>query len=432
MTLRRRPIRRWSSPRPRPMSRRGLLGALPLGAAGIAGLVACEPGARERATPSPTAPPSPVDPTPTLLGEQAAVVEPGTLRLPLEMTVMIVVDPGWTAAPQQLDGIFLGHTRDGDALRFTAADQAGTLLWSARRPPGCEAAVLTRDASTRTVAVLPDLTADGGTTLTGYRLRGAERLWGPLAVPGPPVGPGLLVAAADGTGRAALDAGTGETLLAEAGLQGDRLLAEHHGTVLCTDGDELVALAGASLRDSVTGPDVAAVAERWRITLPAGIDAASAEITGPIDPITSHAVLRGADGTGALLDLRDGRILAEGVTAAAHDHALDVTVVVSGRTVRGLAADGTDAWQHEDPESVVLISAGERLAYAQRPEEGTLLVLDTSQGQLVNPYDVDLEGPLAVPELFSADAATSVYVEDTRYLVTTALDEDYGLRDETS
>ena len=77
----------------------------------------------------------------------------------------------------------------------------------------------------------------------------------------------------------------------------------------------------------------------------------------------------------------------------------------------------------------MLIAAGERLAYAQRPEEGTLVVLDTSQGQMVNPYDVDLEGPLAVPELFSADAATSVHVEDTRYLVTTTLDEGYGMRE---
>ena len=77
----------------------------------------------------------------------------------------------------------------------------------------------------------------------------------------------------------------------------------------------------------------------------------------------------------------------------------------------------------------MLLSAGERLAYAQRPKEGTLVVLDTSQGLLVNPFDADRSGPLAVPELFSADAATSVRIEQTRYLVTTTLDEAYGLRD---
>ncbi|HLQ80688.1 MAG TPA: hypothetical protein VK122_06300 [Brachybacterium sp.] len=77
----------------------------------------------------------------------------------------------------------------------------------------------------------------------------------------------------------------------------------------------------------------------------------------------------------------------------------------------------------------MLITTGERLAYAQRPEQGTLVVLDTAQGRMVDPYDVDLEGPPAVSELFSADAATSVYVEGVRYLVATTLDEGYGLRD---
>ena len=407
-----------SAPTVRP-SRRGLLRALGLGTAGLgaAALAACTPEAPEDAPTSADTPPAPVDPTPTLLGEQATVVDPTTLRLPLEMLVMIVVEPGWTAAPQQLDGIFLGHRRDGEAVRFTAVDQDGTALWTARRLLGCEAAVLTRDDSARAVAVLTDRTADGATTLTGYRLRGAEQLWGPVAVTGPPVGPGLLVAAADGSGRAVLDAGTGETVLVEADLAGGRLLAEHLGTVLLVDGEELVA------RDAPSGT------ERWRIPIPEGLDPASLEVAGRIDPTTSHAVLVGPDGTGALLDLAGGQVLADGITAAAHDHAMDTTVVTAGRTVRGLAADGTETWRHEDPEQLVLITAGERLAYAQRPEEGTLVVLDTSQGQMVNPYDVDLEGPLAVPELFSADAATSVHVEDTRYLVTTTLDEGYGMRD---
>ena len=115
--------------------------------------------------------------------------------------------------------------------------------------------------------------------------------------------------------------------------------------------------------------------------------------------------------------------------AAAHDHGLDVTVVADGATVRGLDQDGEERWRHRDPEQLAFLTAGERLAYAQRPEEGTLVALDTSQGLLVNPFDADLTGPLAVPELFSADAATSVYVETTRYLVTTTLDEAYGLRD---
>jgi hypothetical protein len=402
--------------RSHPVTRRALLRTLPLGVgAGVGALAlsACDPSSP---VVEPAPPPALVDPTPTPLGEQAPLVDPDTLRLPLEMLVMIVVEPGWTAPPQQLDGVFLGHAPDGDALRFTAVDQDGTALWTARRPLGGESAALTRDSSARTVAVLADRTEAGETTLTGYRLRDAEQLWGPVPVPGPIVGPGLLVAAPDGSGRAVLDADTGETLLAETELDGGRLLAEHLGVVLHTDGAELVG------RDGGSG------AERWRLPLPEPLDPATAAVAGRIDTTTGLAVLVDADGAGILLDLPGGRLVAEDVTAAAHDHAMDTTVVVSGRLVRGLAADGAETWRHEDPEPLALHSAGERLAYAQRPEEGTLVVLDTAQGRLVTPYDVDRDGPLAVPELFSAEAGAAVRVESTRYLVTTALDEAYGLR----
>lgn len=409
-----------SSTRPVTVTRRGLLRALPVGATGAVGLgvlAACEPDAPETTPTGSDAPAAPVDPTPALLDEQAPLVDPETLRLPLEMLVMLVVDPGWTAPPQQLDGIFLGHARDGDALRFTAVDQDGTALWTAQRPLGHETAVLTRDSAARTLAVLADRAETGETTLTAHRLRGAEQVWGPVAVPGPPVGPGLLVAAPDGTGRLALDGGSGETLLAEADLDGGRLLAEHDGTLLLTQGTELLA------RDGASGT------ERWRLPLPTTLDPSVLRIAGGIDPTTDLVVLVGPEGTGVLLDLPGGRILAEDVTAAVHDHAMDTTVVASGRTVRGLDAEGEETWRHEDPEPLVLLAAGERLAYAQRPEEGTLVVLETAQGRMVIPYDVDLDGPLAVPELFSVDAGTSVRVEQTRYLVTTTLDEGYGLRD---
>lgn len=425
-------------PRPVRPARRDLLrllpaGALGLGALGLAGCVGARdaPGTGSSAdsSASPAAPSAAggpaIDPTPTPLGEQAPAVDPDTLRLPLEMLVMIVVEPGWTARPAQLDGIFLGGADDGGdtagadgaggARRLTAVDQDGTALWIAQAPTGQDA-VLSRDAGARAVAVLPGRTAAGEATLTGVRLRTGEVLWGPTVVPGAPVGPGLLLPGPDGGDRAVLDAGTGETLLVEDSFDGGRLLAEHLGTALHTDGGDLVArTAGAG--------------ELWRLTLPDGIDRESVQVRGAIDTLTHHAVLVDGAGEGLLVDLLRGRLLAEHVTATVHDPALGTTVVAAGRTVRGLDAEGAEIWRHRDPEPLVLLSAGERLAYAQRPQEGTLVVLDTARGQMVNPYDVDLEGPLAVPELFSAEAATSVYVEETRYLVTTTLDEAYGLRD---
>ncbi|MDN6400776.1 MAG: hypothetical protein L0K01_10035, partial [Brachybacterium sp.] len=64
-----------------------------------------------------------------------------------------------------------------------------------------------------------------------------------------------------------------------------------------------------------------------------------------------------------------------------------------------------------------------------RPEEGTLVVLDTNHGLMVQPYDVDRTGPLAVPQVFSADTAAAVRREEQYFLVTTEFDENFGLRE---
>lgn len=394
------------------MRRRTLLLGLPVGA-----LAACEAKA-----PEPTSAPRPssqplVDPTPVVLNRPAETVDPSTLRLTLEMDVMIVVDPGWNTAPQELGGIFLGLDDSGETLRFTAVDEDGTALWSAQRPHGQAGVALSRTAEGRDIAVLTAPAPDqaSGLTATCYDLSTAERLWGPLEVPGPLHGPGLLCVSPAGR-RAVLSAGTGDVLLREEDLEDGSLLAEHLGTVLLTEGDQLVARSGEELP------------ERWRLPLPDGADPSAAQILGRIETTTGLAVLGEGQGAGILLDLAEGRIITDGVRAAAHDHGLDVTVVADGSTVRGLDRDGQERWRHQDPEDLVFLTAGERLSYAQRPQEGTLVVLDTSQGLLVNPFDADRTGPLAVPELFSAAAATSVYVEQKRYLVTTTLDQAYGMR----
>lgn len=415
------------------MRRRSLALVLPLG---LLALAACDPGGPGGAGTEPArAPDIDVDPAPVPIGRLADPVDVTELRLPLEMTVMIVVDPGWTSTPLERDGIFLGYSDEGDRLRFRAADQDGTLLWEAQRPLSCTGFALTADADGRAIAVLADTAAGEASdeslpamTMTGYDLRTAERLWGPTEVPGPQAGQGLVFAAPGdqpmGTGgpRIALAPATGETALADEELGGGRILAEHAGTIVRTDGEELVAL-------TVAHADADAdAAELWRIAMPAGTDPQRARIMEAIDPSTHHAVLSGGEEPGVLLDLSDGAVLAEEVGQAAHDHGLDVTVVTAGHLVRGLDPDGQESWRHEDPEALELITAGERLAYARRPEEGTLVVLDTSQGVMVHPYDVDLSGPLGVPEVFSAQAAAAVNVDGTRYLVTTTLDEDFGTR----
>src|SRR5699024_2520730 len=70
-------------------------------------------------------------------------------------------------------------------------------------------------------------------------------------------------------------------------------------------------------------------AELWRTALPDGIDARGARIGGAADPSTGLAVLSGAEGPGVLVDLSEGRVVAEEVEGAAHDPGLDITVVAA-------------------------------------------------------------------------------------------------------
>jgi len=389
------------------MKRRVLLASLPL-----LGLAACAPDGGE--TEEKTAA-SPVENAePVLVGERAELIDYTNVRLPLEMIPMIVVDPGWSSAPQQLDGIFLGYREEETHLRFLAVDQDGTVLWQADRPLDCTGFALTRGAEDTPVAVLADL---GATSLTGYDLRTADTLWGPLEVPGPLVGPGLVhTASADGGSRTSLSGATGETLLREVDLDGGRLLGEHLGTA--------VQLAGSELRGSGADGE-----ELWSLPLPDGIEPSEARLLDGIDTVTSFAVVADQHGHGAAIDLGAGEVIAPESTAVARDHTVEMTVVVSGTTVRGLEDDGTEKWTHEDPEPLRLVSAGAWLAYAVRPEEGSLVVLDTGRGGMVQPYDVDQEGPLAVPHVFSAEGAAAVRAKEQHFLVTTELDEEYGLRE---
>lgn len=406
------------------MRRRALVLTLPLGPAALA---ACDPDQPAgTASGHGTGPDVDVDPAPTVLEERAETVDVTELRLPLEMTPMIVVDPGWTATPLERDGIFLGYSDDGDRLRFRAVAEDGTLLWQAQRPLSCTGFCLSADADGAAIAVLADTATDGdaplATSLTGYDLRTAEVRWGPVEVPGPQAAQGLVYSAPETSPmgssqtRTALAAGTGEIALTEEELDGGRILAEHGGLVVTIDGGELVALAADDGE------------QRWRITLPEGLDPQRSAIGPRIDPNTGYAVLGDGREAGTVIDLADGAVIARDAERVAHDHVLDVTVVAAGAMVRGLDPDGSESWRHEDPEQLLFLTAGERLAYAQRQEEGTLVVLDTSQGRMVQPYDVDQEGALAVPEIFSGESAAAVDVGGPRYLVTTTFDEDYGTR----
>lgn len=402
------------------MKRRALLTSAAL--AGV--LAACRDTNPAASGPAPAPPVE--DPEPSIRNKPAQRVDPEELTLPLEMTPMIIVDPGWSSTPQQLDGIFAGYRDREDRLTYVVVEQDGTVLWEADRPLSCTGFTLTRGPDDRAVAVLADLApskdAVAAMTLTGYDLRTAEPLWGPVEAPGPQAALGLVYAEptdepmGPGGSRTALAGGSGAVASAEAEPGSGRILAEHLGTIVSVDDTELIATNSDGKR-------------LWRRDLPAQWQTDRITVVGTIDTDTAYAVLTDQDAAGIVVDLASGAEVVSDAYAVEYDHVNDITVVASGKTVRGLDAEGVEQWRHEDTDQLDLISAGERLAYAVRRDEGTLVVLDTLQGIMVQPYDVDSTAPLAMPEIFSADTAAAVQAGSRRYLVTTEFDENYGTRE---
>ena len=70
-----------------------------------------------------------------------------------------IVDPGWDAAAQEAEGVFLTLHEADSGLEFRAVDSDGTILWSAKRPRVCSG-FLVSDSADGPVAVLMDQQSD--------------------------------------------------------------------------------------------------------------------------------------------------------------------------------------------------------------------------------------------------------------------------------
>ena len=156
------------------MRRRAVLAGLPLG---VLGLAACGPE-QDGADASPSVPPV-EQIEPVQVGERAEVVAYTELRLPLEMTPMVVVDPvERRPAPA---GRHLPRLSGGGPICGSSP--------STRTAPCCGGRTVRSAAPVRAhpgrrmpVAVLADLAEAAAEAarhdLTGYDLRTAELLWG--------------------------------------------------------------------------------------------------------------------------------------------------------------------------------------------------------------------------------------------------------------
>lgn len=239
-----------------------------------------------------------LDRQPHTVNAPLPAVDTSGMRLPTQFEGQPLVDPGWTTTPQHAAGLHLGAgARDGH-VEISAVDAQGTVLWAAQRPLDAAGFAVTTDADGRALAVLDDRAEpDAPTTVTAYDLATGTRAWGPVTVPGPHVGPGLVYAAPGGE-RVALDPTTGalHDLEETPGHTDDRDTAVDPST------GTRVTLDGTSLRATSPGGD-----ELWSLS---------------VTPTTTIAALGGV-----LLYLRDGG-------------AVRVHNAITGEVAQGYALDG--------------------------------------------------------------------------------------------
>lgn len=350
--------------------------------------------------------------TPQHADTAAAAYEGADIELPAEFDGTGIVDPGWDVAPQETDGVFLSLDEDADpkVLMFSAVDSDGTVLWTAERPRACSGFVVTSDGH-RALAVLMDLnsTSDalGAATATAYDLRTGEKVWGPVELPGPHQGPGLVFAApppgfmGEAGPRIALDPTTGDVLADEIESDTTTIIGEYTSTVLLTDGTHLIARTTAG--------------EQWRFPLTqlgANTDNTPTPLPGTI--VGEGLALLGDPATGyALVDLDDGTVLGDRVQDAIAETSTGTTVTLTQR-LRAYTPDGAPSWTRDIPAGTELVSAGRGVIHLRTPEGA--LRLDSSTGEtLPTPPDGDA---VTVPTLVSETGAGIIETGDHILLLT--------------
>ena len=249
------------------------------------------------------------------------------------------IDPGWDVAAQEADDVFLSlHEAESD-LEFRAVDSDGTILWSAKRPRVCSG-FLVSDSADGPVAVLMDQQSGSSgslkATASGFDLHTGENLWGPVEVPGPLLGSGLVFAGPPedfigaGGPRTALDPASGAELAVEDG-DSPRVLALLDGHLVLADGEELI------------GEDVEGRRLWTRPLADLGLTAAEARET-PWEAVgDSHALLGSGGGQHTLIDMRSGKTVASDIDGTGFD-SRSRTLVTSDSKLHGFDLDGTKRW----------------------------------------------------------------------------------------
>ncbi|MGO1515770.1 hypothetical protein [Agrococcus casei] len=330
------------------------------------------------------------------------------LRAPMPYDGRAVLDPEWILPPQHLDGVFVSAAEGERALEFTAIASDGEALWTAERPLSCSGFTLSRNGGDA-IAILTDVetTAEAlaQTTASAYDLKTGEHLWGPVDVPGPHRGPGLVFAYApksvmgESGPRVVLDPATGAVVFDES-AEDLTVVGEFRGTVLLVRDGALEALDARG-------------SEMWRVKL---AERGWGEV---LTPAPAHgwlgdatAVVETSDYGGVLLELATGDVIAEHVHDALFDTVTETMIVRAGDTLQALDATGTPRWQVTVPPNLAIAGAAEVMVYLT--EGGTVRVVNALTGAEATAY-FDGAGRLVVP-LYAAPSGAAVLAVADSYV----------------
>lgn len=345
-------------------------------AAGAVALLAACSATAPKTAPSTAPETAPSAPTETATTPPAPLDLQG-VWLPYSFEDSELIDPGWVTQIEYLDGVFAGAASVDGELEFTALSVRGETLWTHTRPAGNEGFALSRDpGSGEAIAVLTAQTGDD-TTATAYDLQTGEPAWGPVAVPGPHTGPGLVFAQDAHGSRSALDPADGSLLATET--EDARVLGEYGGTVLTTTGGDVVATNAAG--------------ELWRLDGPGWEDAVGHRLADAELALIGDRLIR----------LADGELLAEGVQHAVVDSTSRAVITLGEGTLNAQDAEGHELWTVTVAGETRLLAAGMGLLYLR--EGDAVRVHNVMTGQVAVGYDPDGSGTILVPILFTPEAA---------------------------
>lgn len=328
--------------------------------------------------------------------------------MPAAFSDTVTRDPGWDAQPQLGDGVYVGLRDTGDALEFSAVDHAGRMLWATERPRICSGFVVS-STDDHSVAVLMDVESTSSELsaprASAYDLRTGRDEWGPVPVPGPHRGPGLVFAApprgfiGEAGARVALDPATGSVLADERELDGASIIGEYDGIAVTADAE--------SVRARTTTGEV------WALSLSAlGWNDADPRDRAVRAIGEGRALFERADGTSALVDLRGGVILTTAVRDAVSTD--DVTVALADTIVARDRA-GSVLWERAAPADAALVSAGLDTVYV-RGVDG-VHALDARTGAPI-PHAVPAGAATTIPRLISERGSAIIGSTDDPLLLT--------------